>query len=346
MSGMKARFILLALCASPLLAAEPVTKDSMQLKTTRKIWEQGTHSAFTDLLWFHDRWLCVFREGSGHVPGTDGVIRVLSSADGEKWESVAVIAEAGVDLRDPKLSIDPQGRVMLYIGSSVYAEGPTDTERKFVSNRSRVAFSPDGKQWSAPQVVSIDDEWLWRVTWHKGVGYGVSRPIYQPKQPIALWKTADGVTYEKMQRLEVAEKLKPSETTIRFLSDDTMLALVRCNKGNARLGRSRPPYRDWSCVELPHEVGGPNMIVLPDDTVVCSFRDIKPGNKLSCIVGKIEGDKVTSVLTLPSGGDCAYPGLAYRDGKLFVSYYSSHESKFKGWHDSKAVIYWAEIALQ
>jgi hypothetical protein len=30
---------------------------------------------------------------------------------------------------------------------------------------------------------------------------------------------------------------------------------------------------------------------------------------------------------LPSGGDTSYPGLVLHDGKLWVSYYSSHEGK-------------------
>jgi len=32
-------------------------------------------------------------------------------------------------------------------------------------------------------------------------------------------------------------------------------------------------------------------------------------------------------MTLPSGGDTSYPGMTWRDNKLWVSYYSSHEGK-------------------
>ena len=37
--------------------------------------------------------------------------------------------------------------------------------------------------------------------------------------------------------------------------------------------------------------------------------------------------KITECLTFPSGGDCSYPGLVWKDGVLHVSYYSSHEGK-------------------
>ena len=67
-----------------------------------RIWDGGTHNAFTDLIRWRDRWYCTFREGDAHVGG-EGRIRVLTSADGERWTSAAWIGEAGIDLRDPKL---------------------------------------------------------------------------------------------------------------------------------------------------------------------------------------------------------------------------------------------------
>ena len=34
-----------------------------------KIWDQGNHNAFTDLIRWHDQWYCSFREADGHVGG-------------------------------------------------------------------------------------------------------------------------------------------------------------------------------------------------------------------------------------------------------------------------------------
>jgi len=48
----------------------------------RKIWDRAPHNAFTDLVRFQDRWLCVFREGRGHVsPG--GAIRAFEARSSE-----------------------------------------------------------------------------------------------------------------------------------------------------------------------------------------------------------------------------------------------------------------------
>ena len=34
-------------------------------------------------------------------------------------------------------------------------------------------FSKDGRDWSAPVNIGEPNNWLWRVTWHKGAAYGV-----------------------------------------------------------------------------------------------------------------------------------------------------------------------------
>ena len=87
-------------------------QDGPQLVDARKIWDQAPHNAFTDLIRFKDRWLCVFREGKTHV-SPDGVLRVLGSSDGQTWTSDAVVALAGVDLRDAKIAVTPDGKLML-----------------------------------------------------------------------------------------------------------------------------------------------------------------------------------------------------------------------------------------
>src|SRR4051794_16953448 len=101
------RFSTLALWALILSAnvgAEP------QLLSVRKIWDKGSHNAFTDLIRFRGEWFATFRESEDHVGG-DGKLRVIRSKDGDHWESAALLEEKGVDLRDPKLSIAADGRL-------------------------------------------------------------------------------------------------------------------------------------------------------------------------------------------------------------------------------------------
>ena len=83
----------IAACAVALSTA---TAAPPEIVSVKKIWDQGKHNAFTDLIRWRDKWYCTFREADGHVGG-DGQIRVLESDDGDKWQSVALVSEAGVE---------------------------------------------------------------------------------------------------------------------------------------------------------------------------------------------------------------------------------------------------------
>lgn len=312
-------------------ASTKENQDNPVLLEVRKIWDQGNHNAFTDLIRFRDKWFCTFREGQRHVGGEDGKIRIIASEDGTTWDSSGLIAEAGVDLRDPKLSITPDGRLMIVAGGSIY-EGS-----KLVSRQPRVLFSKDGILWDDPIPVLDKGDWLWRITWHKNIGYGVSyRANSGQDQTLILFKSRDGLRYDKVCRLAVADS--PNETTLRFLPDDTMIALVRREAGNkqAMIGSSKPPYTQWTWRETGHQIGGPNFILLPDSTMWAAGRSYPGGAKT--VLGRLYLDKYDPILALPSGGDTSYPGLVWHNGLLWMSYYSSHEGK--------TAIYCAKIRIQ
>src|SRR5687767_12546487 len=148
-------------------APAPRTELAPTLVTVARIWDAGAHNAFTDLIRWRGKWYCTFREADAHVGG-DGQLRVLESTDGSKWESAALIGETRIDLRDPKLSITPDDRLMIVAGGSVY-EGKT-----LLGRQPRVMFSKDGRTWTPPVRVLSEGEWLWRVTWHGGKAYGIS----------------------------------------------------------------------------------------------------------------------------------------------------------------------------
>jgi hypothetical protein len=332
--------LLLLFFALPAFAADPAPiADKAPQIAVQKIWDAGPHNAFTDLIRFQDRWWCTFREATAHVGG-NGKSRVLQSPDGKEWKSAALVEEDGIDLRDPKLSITPDGRLMMIMGGSIY-EGKT-----FKGRQPRVSFSSDGRTWSAPKKVLEPDEWLWRVTWHDGVCYGVSYNAAARSEPAAKdaaatgkvppgpaeWKlklvsSKDGETFETITHLDVPGH--PNESTIRFLPDGRMAALIRREGGDQQgwIGTSKAPYKEWTYHPVGQRVGGPNFVVLPDGRLIASTRKYKP--TVQTILAALDADtgKLTELLALPSGGDTSYAGLVVHDGKLWVSYYSSHEKK-------------------
>src|SRR3954468_19918988 len=105
------------ICTAALLAPMSARSATVELVSVERIWDVGAHNAFTDLIRWRDKWYCTFREADAHVGG-DGKVRVLESVDGRAWGPVALVAEEGIDLRDPKLSITPDGRLMIVAGGS------------------------------------------------------------------------------------------------------------------------------------------------------------------------------------------------------------------------------------
>ncbi|MCP4011939.1 MAG: exo-alpha-sialidase, partial [Phycisphaeraceae bacterium] len=315
----------------------------VELRSVERIWSKGSHNAFTDLLAVDGRLFCAFREGDSHVGGSNGRIRVITLEPGDSpaWRSVVLLEEPGVDLRDPKLSIAPDGRIMIGFGGSIY-EGTT-----LRSCRSRVAFLDRRGGRSGPvREVVVDDrirtdhDWLWRTTWHEGVGYGVVYQASPDASGIHLVSTVDGVNWDRRASLPVPGT--PNEVTLRFAPDGSMRALIRREGGDGRawFGAAEPPFDRWSFTPLPESLGGPDFIRLADDRWLVGGRrrgDDGPRTVLGIWDERADGGW-TDVAVLPSGGDTSYPGFVRIDDEILVSYYSSHEGR--------TAIHLARLALE
>jgi len=323
-------FILMASCG---FGAPPVTVEVVEV---RKIWDQGPHNAFTDLVRWHDTFYCAFREGRGHV-STDGRIRILESKDADRWEPAALISLEGYDLRDAHLSVTPDGRLMLLGGAA-----PRDKDNQSAPTGTFVSFSKDGRQWTEPQIVVQPGRWLWCVTWHEGKAYGVSYTAGQGDPYLDLLVSDDGIHY-KTQVPRLLEQGYPTEVTLRFDSDGTCYAFVRRDRrgddpSSALLGISRPDYKQWQWKDLGAEFngfGGPNFIQIPGgigsteltEVWLAAGRMHDGGAHTAICYLDVENGVMTRLTKLPSGGDTSYPGMVWHNDMLYVSFYSSHEAK-------------------
>lgn len=307
--------ILIAVCPpghANLRIADP------ELIDVRRIWDQAPHNAFTDLVRFQQRWFCVFREGQGHV-SPDGALRVIVSSDGETWESAALITSPNSDLRDAKLTITPDGQLMLSGAEAVH-----DTSKK--THQSLVWFSNDGIHWTEKQEIGDPDFWLWRTTWHRqqalSVGYACGE-----ERSIRLYSSSDGRSFSTLVETLLTEGY-PNETSILFDGDRALCLLRRDEKsGTGLLGSANPPYTQWTWKDLGVQIGGPHMIQLPDGRFVAAVRLYDAAVRTAlCWIDPATGT-LTEFLSLPSGGDTSYAGLVWHNDILWVSYYSSHEQK-------------------
>jgi hypothetical protein len=303
-----------------------------ELVSVQKIWDKGGHNAYTDLARFKNLFFCCFREGADAL-GSDGVIRLMISSTGINWVDYATLSEPGVDLRDPKLEVTPDGkRLYLVCGGSVYAGG-----KELKGRRPRYATTTDGKVWTPTQKLLAEGDWLWRITVNPADQkfYGVSWNMYpttggpkpEPEWALKSYTSNDGSVWQLSSIMQVPGQ--PNETTLRFLKDGSAMALVRRDAADKRgyIGTAAAPYRDWKWTPLATVVQGQNFIELPDGSLVAGSRGLGKTPGAHMILSKMTASTLEPVLELPSGGDCSYPGMLWHEGHLWVSYYSSHEGK-------------------
>jgi hypothetical protein len=310
-----------AACASTGRTADRVRSPiTAQILEVHKIWDQAPHNAFTDLTRFGDAWYCAFREGQAHM-SADGKLRVLRSANGERWESAALLDLPGYDLRDAGVSTMPDGRLMLLGGATVVGppRGGTGT---------LVSFSRDGNQWTTPQIVLEPGRWLWKTTWHGGKAYGVAYGS-SARAPSALVVSDNGIAFhEQVGKLLDADG-RATEARVRFDEAGEAYCLHRRDDSpnTAMLGRAAAPFTDWQWSDLGAFLGGPNFLQTPHGEWVAVGRLLDGGARTSVVWLDVEHGAMIELARLPSGGDTSYPGLVWHDDTLWVSYYSSHEAR-------------------
>ena len=301
------------------------TSPQAELLSVNKIWSEGEHNAFTDLVRHNNAFYCVFREAKAHV-APDGGVRVLTSVDGEKWESAALVTRAEFDLRDPKIAVLPDGRLML-----------TSAGVKKGNYQTLAWHSQDGREWGEPVEIGEPNMWLWRVTWNGSAAFGVGYATSNDKF-VRLYRSADGAEFEPLVANLFRDQY-PNEASLVFLPDETALCLLRRDAGTntAQLGTATPPYEKWTWRDVGRRIAAPNMIRLEDGRILAAGRSYTGAVRTSLLWLDPATAQLTEFLKLPSGGDCGCPGIVMHDGLLWVSYYASHEGR--------ASIYFAKVRL-
>lgn len=302
--------------------------------------EKNVHQAFTDLVFFDNQFFLVFRESDKHAFGINGVIKLYNSKDGEQWTLVKEINVEGVDLRDPKFSVN-KDKLMLYI------HGLTFQDKKVIGSSDYKSRYSENKGWgdlinvtlmnsmSDPQKSNTNGAWPWRVTWFNNKAYSIA---YNLTGIFDLYQSDDGgIVFNKINSLTGILN-NPTEATLRINSNGEFYVLARTNNGRAIIGRSTNPNEGWDWFgEIPIvNFGGPNFLFTINDKMLISGRD-----EGKVILGTYDvNEKIyKKLLTFKSDGDCGYPGMVIKDDTLWISYYSSNDS------DNGTSIYLAKISL-
>jgi len=311
--------------------------EKIQLAWLKPIMTQAKHSAFTDLLVFKEKLFCCFREAATHI-SADGRVKIVELDLQGNIHNQQQIQLPKVDLRDPKLSITPDGKMLLV----AYARH-TNEQGATLFGQPTCWFSSDGQSWSSPIFFGERNWWLWRVTWFKGTAYGFA--YNRGEQKIKLYAGDPRRAFHCIQDEALSFNKHglgyPNESHLQFNSDATAYALIRrdADSCTAQLGIAKPPYKQWQWYDLGEYIGGPALLEISEDSYLAGGR-YWAGNipkmalfELDCVQKNLKPFAI-----LPSAGDSSYPGLQKIDNAIYISYYSSHI-------DNKSQIYLAKLAI-
>lgn len=280
--------------------------------STKKIYTGKPYASFTSLINYKGRFYCAFREAKKHYDpsGEDvGIIRILHSKNGKRWQPFLSYSVDGIDLRDPKLTVTPEGKVMLLVEEVKY-ENKVAVLRKscvsfFSSNKSHTELIPISFK------PNMDWNWLWDVSWIDGIAYGY---IYAPY--FAFVKSSNGINYKLVDKPAIDNS--PTEASVVKLRDK-FFSVVR-RKQNAYVGISNDGDQ-WQWKDGGMRIGCPKLFTYNGEIYAVGRAYTGKSNCTALFKINKESGKLMILLELSSDRDSAYPGIVVKDSILYLSYY-------------------------
>jgi hypothetical protein len=321
----------------------------VRVHSIRRVFHNGEHNAFTDLVRFKGKFYLAFRScPDGHMVHPTASIIILSSSDAEHWEAVHRFRVEKRDTRDPHFLVF-RDRLFVYTGTWYCGEtSPKYEEYDLNKHLGYAAWSKDGIGWHSPIMLEgTFGHYIWRANAFAGKAYLCGRR----KKGFAVAPRGEGTMVESAmlesddgliwRTRALFQEVRGDETAFQFKHDGDIIAIGRRGRDKAQLLRSKRPYTEWERKDLDRYIGGPLLTRWGDRYVVGgrnTVGDKGPKTSLCWLVG----DDLHEFAELPSGGDNSYPGFVELDpSRAIVSWYSSHEKDANG--DSMTAIYLADL---
>ena len=137
----------------------------MRVVSVRRVFHNGEHNAFTDLVRFKERLYLTFRScPDGHMVHPTASIIILTSDDGQDWQQVHRFSVPERDTRDPHFLVF-QDKLFVYTGT--WYSGPTTIDVKDYDLNKHLgyaAWSEDGTTWHSPIMLEgTFGHYIWRA---------------------------------------------------------------------------------------------------------------------------------------------------------------------------------------
>lgn len=327
----------------------------------RRVYHDGNHNAFTDLVRWRGKYWLTFRScPDGHMVHPSASVIILSSPDTKQWTPVHQFSVPKRDTRDPHFLVF-NDKLFVYTGTWYCGDhSPTRSEYTLNRHLGYAAWSSDGDDWNSPVMLEgTFGHYIWRAAAHDGKAYLCGRRNKEFEMTArgegalvesVMLESEDGLIWRKRALFQTEQG---DETAFLFEAEGSLLGIGRRGGGAAQLLKSTPPYSQWERRDLDRYVGGP---------LICKWGDrILVGGRKSgaALVGdrgpqtalywlnseaKATEDLLTEFAELPSGGDTSYPGFVeLSPTRAVISWYSSHEKD----SDNKPItaIYMADLEV-
>jgi len=307
-----------------------------ELVGLERVYTDGYHNAFTDLLHWQGSYYLTFRTAEHHGFPPDGDVVVMRSEDLRSWDVCALISTGGDD-RDPKL-IDAGDRLAI-VFATWYPRWSTGSLPNTPSDLiSHIIVSRDGTCWSSPRQVYGVNYWLWRVFPLEG---GYLCPAYHfAVRADRLMRTVHLLHSDDLLDWRLKGLMREGggcgEPVLFQMQEGTLSCIFRSLEpdNHSWIGHSKAPYTDWRWSDLGAMIHAP-VVLDVGGMWICAGRSqpqdlppgtVEPDSGAHTSIWRIDSDAAEHLLTVPSLGDCSYCGLAHGpDGEVVMSYYSQHE---------------------
>ncbi|MDT8301739.1 MAG: hypothetical protein RQ760_09675 [Sedimentisphaerales bacterium] len=325
----------------------------VRVSNVRRVFFNGEHNAFTDLIRFEGKFYLTFRScPDGHMVHPTSSIIILASDDANQWEQVHRFSVAKRDTRDPHFLIF-KSKLFVYTGTWYSGETTLKSEDYDLNKHlGYAAWSEDGVKWHSPVMLEgTFGHYIWRANTFGGKAYLCGRRKKNfadaPRGEGAMVESAmlesdDGLIWRTRS---LFQEVNGDETAFQFEADGGIIAVGRRGRGNAQLLRSERPYTQWQRKDLDRYIGGPLLVRWGSRPhyVVGGRKTIGDRGPKTSMCWLVD-DELHEFAELPSGGDNSYPGfIEISPKRAIMSWYSSHEKD----EDGKTItaIYMADLEI-
>ncbi len=317
------------LCVASTGNAQPKTNPDVEVTNIRRVFHNGEHNAFTDLIRFQGRYYLCFRScPDGHGVNASASIIILSSSNTVDWKQVSHFRVANRDPRDPHFLIFEE-RLFVYTGT--WYDSP---DKKFDLNEhlGYAVWTSDGTNWSDPiPLEGTFGHYIWKASSFRGKAYlcGRRKPHFRigPKGEgkdvqSAMLESDDGLIWKHRT---LFQETAGDETAFLFEPNGSIIAIGRRGSDKAQLCLSSPPYDTWIRHDLDRYIGGPLLTRWGPRLVVGGRKSTDNRGPKTSMCWLANG-QLTEFAELPSAGDNSYPGFTpLSQTRALMSWYSSHE---------------------